>query len=204
MANRANPYEAAFEAYLQHFGIPYVAVDEAKRTLRIAGQSLKSLDFIVAAGNGSGWLVDVKGRRFPGGGHHKRYWTNWSTLEDLRGLAEWERLFGQQFCGLFAFAYLVTGPRLPLEPARLFPFQDRLYAFFGLPLAQYAAAARGISPRWGTVAVPARLFRSMARPIDEFLNPFASPRSSSDDQPASEVFAAPIIASMASSPAVVA
>ena len=64
--NRDNHYEAAFEEYLRARQVPYVAVDEARRTL--AGDaSLKSLDFIVSSSSGRSWLVDVKGRRFPSG-----------------------------------------------------------------------------------------------------------------------------------------
>ena len=33
MANRDNHYEAAFEAYLRSRGVPYIAVDEARRSL---------------------------------------------------------------------------------------------------------------------------------------------------------------------------
>lgn len=44
VANRDNHYEAAFEDYLRARGIPYVAVDEAKRSLLSSGASIKSLD----------------------------------------------------------------------------------------------------------------------------------------------------------------
>ena len=43
MANRDNHYEAAFEVFLRGRGIPYVAVDEAKRSLLSGGGSIKSL-----------------------------------------------------------------------------------------------------------------------------------------------------------------
>lgn len=67
MTKRENHYEAAFEAYLRRRETPYVAVDETRRALW-GGGSLKSLDFLVARPGGSGgWLVDVKGRRFPSG-----------------------------------------------------------------------------------------------------------------------------------------
>ncbi|HEX3726437.1 MAG TPA: HYExAFE family protein, partial [Pirellulales bacterium] len=107
MANRDNHYEAAFEAYLRQRKIPYVAVDEAKRACWAEG-SIKSLDFIVSSRTGSSWLVDVKGRRFPSG-EQKQYWKNWSTRDDLVSLAQWVRLFGEQFGGLFVFAYNVVG-----------------------------------------------------------------------------------------------
>ncbi len=35
MANRDNHYEAAFEEFLRSRGVPYVAVNEAKRSVRI-------------------------------------------------------------------------------------------------------------------------------------------------------------------------
>jgi len=47
MVKRENHYEAAFEAYLRQQRLPYVAVDEAKRS-RLSDRSLKSLDFIVS------------------------------------------------------------------------------------------------------------------------------------------------------------
>ena len=48
MANRDNHYEAAFEAYLRARGVPYVAVDEARRSVLADSSSIKSLDFIVS------------------------------------------------------------------------------------------------------------------------------------------------------------
>ncbi len=66
MANRDNHYEAAFEQYLRERGVPYVAVDEARRSL-LGGTSLKSLDFIVSpAGGNPGWLTS-KAADFPRG-----------------------------------------------------------------------------------------------------------------------------------------
>ena len=54
MVKRNNHYEAAFEAYLRACRVPYVAVDEAKRSLLAGGDSVKSLDFIVTGLNGLG------------------------------------------------------------------------------------------------------------------------------------------------------
>jgi len=51
MAKRDNHYEAAFEAYLRDRRLPYVAVDEAKRS-RLSDGSLKSLDFLVSPNSG--------------------------------------------------------------------------------------------------------------------------------------------------------
>lgn len=166
MANRENHYEAAFEEYLRRQCIPYVAVDEAKRS-RLCEGSIKSLDFIVSPPGGRSWLVDVKGRRFPSG-QQKQYWKNWSTRDDLVSLAQWERLFGEQFGSLFVFAYNVIGDRAPLPPERLFEFRGGLYGFVGIRVVEYTRYARPISPRWDTLAMPAGRFRQFAAPVERF------------------------------------
>ena len=169
MANRDNHYESAFEEYLRVHGLPYVAVDEGRRILAGDGQSLKNLDFIVSVPGGPSWLIDVKGRRFPSGCRHRQYWKNWSTRDDLDGLARWEAIFGPGFRAMFVFAYQIVGDRAPLPAAQLFAFRDRLYGFVAAPLADYAPAARLISPRWQTVAMSAGSFRQIARPLDDLL-----------------------------------
>jgi hypothetical protein len=169
MANRDNHYEAAFEEFLRSRCVPYVAVDEAKRSLLADGQSIKSLDFIVSAPGRTTWLVDVKGRRFPSGDVQKQYWKNWSTRDDLRSLAQWEELFGPTFSGMFVFAYDVLGDRSPLPAEELFAYRGSLYGFIAVPLADYAAHARPISPRWDTWALSAGDFRRFARPLDALL-----------------------------------
>lgn len=171
MVNRDNHYEAAFEAYLRGLQVPYVAVDELKRSLTSDGQSIKNLDFIVAAPVGVSWLVDVKGRRFPSGDRQPHYWKNWSTADDLRSLARWETLFGGSFTGLFVFAYNIVGDRAPLPAERLFEYREALYGFVAVRLADYASLARPISPAWETVAMPTAEFRRLARPVEEFLLP---------------------------------
>ncbi len=167
MANRDNHYEAAFEQYLRQRRVPYVAVDEAKRSL-LDDASIKSLDFIVSAPRGRSWLVDVKGRRFPSG-QQKQYWKNWSTRDDLWSLAQWERIFGERFQGLFVFAYDILGDRAPLPVDQLFSFRGGLYGFVGIRLQQYSYHARQISPKWDTVAMPTGRFRELAQPLAALL-----------------------------------
>ena len=174
MANRDNHYEAAFEQYLRKRGVPYVAVDEARRSL-LGVTSIKSLDFIVSPAAGPSWLVDVKGRRFPSGDEQKQYWKNWSTRDDLTSLAHWERLFGPQFGGLFVFAYNIVGDRAPLAREELFEFRGGIYAFIAVRLGDYARWARPISPRWDTLAMPAAPFRELAIPFHWLLRQGAPP-----------------------------
>lgn len=167
MAKRGNHYEAAFEALLRAQRVPYVAVDEARRAVMADGRSLKSLDFLVAPRGEITWLVDVKGRRFPSGEEHLQYWKNWSTLDDLHSLAEWEVLFGPGFRGLFVFAFQIVGPRLPVAEEFLVSFRGERYAFLGIALSDYQQACYVLSPQWQTVAVSARRFRALSRPVQE-------------------------------------
>ncbi len=171
MANRDNHYESAFEEYLRGHRVPYVAVDEARRSLLCDGASIKSLDFIVSAPGGTTWLVDVKGRRFPSGDTTTQYWKNWSTHDDLRSLGQWEHLFCETFRGLFVFAYDVLGDRSPLPEAQLFEHRGSLYGFVAIRLSDYAAHAHQISPKWDTVAMPTADFRRLAQPLEELLRP---------------------------------
>lgn len=168
MANRTNIYEAAFEQFLRDRCVPYVAVDESKRSL-LADASLKNLDYVVSATGGGTWLVDVKGRRFPSG-EQKQYWRNWSTCDDLRSLAQWEGLFGPRSQALFVFAYKVVGQRAPLPAESLYAYRGVLFGFVGIRLAEYVPHARLISPKWQTVALSTRRFRQLAEPFERFLN----------------------------------
>lgn len=172
MAKRDNPYEAAFENFLRARNVPYVAVDEARRTLT-PDASLKSLDFIVSSRSGVNLLVDVKGRRFPSGGERpggqRRYWKNWSKLEDLHSLLEWENVFGEGFRSVFVFAYDVTGAKAPVPNDQMFRCRDAWYGFVAIGRAQYAAHAKPISKSWDTVAMPVGLFQRLAVPLVSLL-----------------------------------
>jgi hypothetical protein len=174
MANRDNHYEAAFEEFLRARRLPYVAVDEARRSV-VAEGSLKSLDFIVSPPGQVSWLVDVKGRRFPSGDEHHQYWRNWSTRDDLRSLAAWQNHFGAGFSPFLVFAYHVVGRRSPLPSEQLFLFRGEHYGFLAVRLADYVPHARPLSASWDTVAMPTAMFRRAARPLDDWLQAAALP-----------------------------
>ena len=169
--DRHNPYEAAFEAYLNEKGLCYVGVDEKKRS-SLDNVPVKNLDFIVLGARGTRLLIDVKGRRFPGGAapRERRVWENWTTQEDIHGLDSWGRLFGAGYVALFVFMYRIgahplAGGHRPLELA-------------GGALSAAGGFRRGLSPahalrspRWGTVHLAGSTFRSLARPFSYFSQP---------------------------------
>jgi hypothetical protein len=167
--DRSNHYEAAFEAYLRASRLSYVAVDEARRT-ELDDEPIKSLDFIVSTRDAR-LLVDVKGRRFPGGPEDRprRTWENWSTREDLDALARWEECFAG-YLGLLVFVYHVLPVvDLPLgTPDQLF-WRGRRYLIRAVPADEYRQAMRVRSPRWGTVHLSHTSFRELVRPFRDFV-----------------------------------
>ncbi len=169
MAKRSNHYELAFEAYLRKHRIAYVAVNEQRRSLTAHG-SLKNLDFIVSPSDSVSLLIDVKGRQFPSGNHHKQYWKNWSTWDDLQSMARWQNKMGRSSCALLVFAYELVGERSPVEPDQLYEFRGRWYAFLAVRIADYIQFSRPLSARWQTVAMPTRLFRQAAFPFADILD----------------------------------
>jgi len=171
--NRDNHYEAAFEAFLLARGVAFVAVDEARRTL-LGGADVKSVDFIVVGPSDARLVVDVKGRRFPGGSADRpvKSWQNWSTGEDVDGLGRWAGVLGPGFRGVLAFVYQILPPfSLPPDTPDVFPFRDATYLMRGVTVGDYRAAMRPRSRRWGTVDLPAETFRRVVRPFSDFLAP---------------------------------
>ena len=112
---------------------------------------VKSLDFIVFGADGARLLVDVKGRRFPGGpdGKPRRVWECWSTRDDIDGLERWAELLRRRLPG-------PAGLRLP-HPARrsscrddtadLWTWRGRRYLLRAVDVDDYRQHMRVRSPR---------------------------------------------------------
>jgi len=170
MAIRSNHYDLAFEEYLRKDRVPYVVVDEKRRSL-LKHESLKSMDFIVYSAARENLLVDVKGRRFPSGNSRSgRKWENWATQDDLRSLKTWETIFGHGFRAILVFAYEVVDPRFVSLFEEAFEFRQRIYSFFGVGLGDYAQRMKVRSASWETVSISSRAFRELRQPIRRFLD----------------------------------
>ncbi|HEX3357795.1 MAG TPA: HYExAFE family protein [Tepidisphaeraceae bacterium] len=165
MADRNVHYEAAFEAYLRHRGIPYVAVDEAKKAL-FSNAKLKSFDFVVYNKTGPNLLVDVKGRQMRDSSASRTFQT-WATQRDVEDLMQWEQVFGDGFKAVLTFIYWIETPLSP-QPG-MFEHRDRWYLLMAIDLAEYRNHMRRRSVKWETVALPAEDFRQLARPIESWL-----------------------------------
>ncbi len=169
--NRDNHYEAAFDAYLRMRGVTVVAVDESRRTF-LDAESVKSPDFLVVGPRDARLVVDVKGRRFPGGSeeHPRKIWHNWCEREDVDALDRWAERFGPGFQGALAFVYhILPFVQLPTDTPDLFAFRDRTYLMRGVSVADYRLTMKTRSPRWRTVHLSTAAFRNVVKPFSWFL-----------------------------------
>jgi len=164
--DRSNPYEAAFEIFLKEQGLCYVAVDETRRAV-LGDVPVKNLDFIILGPTGAKLLVDVKGRRFPGGPPEKpRYvWESWATQDDVDGLTHWQALFGADYLPLFVFMYRVM-PTVTLDDTPdIWRHKEDVFLFRAVPLDDYRRHLRVRSPKWRTVNLAKGKFEEIARPF---------------------------------------
>ncbi len=188
MAQRRFHYEQAFEHYLRACRAPYIAVDEARKSLLptaavasitgneceagdaagMPGGAIKSFDFVVYAEDRN-LLIDVKGRMF-GSANAKllesnRRFESWVTNEDVDGLTAWERLFGEPFQAVFVFLYCLRQQPPDALFEEVFEFGGKFYAMREIALSTYRELMEPRSRRWGTVHVPTALFQQHSRPF---------------------------------------
>lgn len=173
MARRSVHYEAALEDCLRGRGVPYVAVDEAKKAL-FGRAAIKSFDFVIYSDAGPNLLVDVKGRKFPAAAPGQkcarpRTWENWATRDDVESLFRWQGVFGSEFYPLLVFAYWLQGPPGGGPFEDVYVFRERHYAFLAIPLERYVALARPRSAKWRTISVPSAAFVKEIRPLSHWL-----------------------------------
>lgn len=167
VAQRRFHYEQAFEHYLRANRIPYVAVDEAKKSLIPLGHgsgSIKSFDFVVYAADRN-LLVDVKGRMYGSGARRGGGFESWVTLDDVEGLKHWRTLFGPGFEAIFVFAYCLRQQPPDALFEEVFAYGSRWYALREVPLEAYYQAMKRRSSKWRTVYIPAETFRKISRPF---------------------------------------
>ncbi len=169
MAQRRFHYEVAFEHYLRANGIPYVAVDEAKRALhgRSAPSGLKSFDFVVYSESGANLLVDVKGRKHSG--KTGRAFQNWVTRDDVKCLRQWSGIFGDGFDAAFVFLFWCDAQPPDALFHEVFAYNERWYAVLTVRLEDYVRHMRDRSAKWDTVSLPARAFDTVSRPLQTLL-----------------------------------
>lgn len=165
--DRGNQYESAFEEYLRDRALPYIAVDETRRAT-LGDGPVKSLDFIVYGVLGSRLLIDVKGRKFPGGTPEKPKltWECWSTREDVDGLTRWAEIFGPAYEPAFVFMYkLAPTITVASDTPDLWAWRGERYILRAVLVEEYKQAMRVRSPKWGTVGLPKAAYNAIVKPL---------------------------------------
>jgi len=184
MGQRRHHYEHAFERYLRDTRIPYISVNEAKKSLLPGGarlttrdletpdaapKKLKNFDFVVY-GQGANLLVEIKGRRLPAirlkdGTPAKPRMESWVTLDDIDALSRWRTLFGPEFEAVFVFVYWCDD----VPPDGLFvetiSDRGRWYTLRAITLDAYVGAMKVRSPRWRTMNLSAADFFELSTPF---------------------------------------
>lgn len=182
MGQRRHHYERAFAAMLRTLRVPFVSVNEAKRTLlpgadagrSDAAKSLKNFDFVLY-GPGTNLLVDVKGRRLaPAARASARAKTvrrgvprleSWVSEEDVRSILAWNALFGPDFEAAFVFFYSSDEPPAGDVFDETFRFEGRWYAPKLISAADYAKWMKPRSARWRTVDLEHAAFEEFSGPL---------------------------------------
>ena len=130
------------------------------------GSNLKSFDFVVYRPEGTNLLVDVKGRKLS---PKNASLQNWVTREDIDDLRQWQEIFGDGFAAVFLFMYHwpERAETSPLNEMML--HQEKWYGMLAISVEDYREFMKPRSEVWGTVHLPAKEFRRMAKPIEEWL-----------------------------------
>lgn len=178
MAQRRHHYERGLESYLRARRVPYVAVNEAKKTLLPGGaaptthdgsgrRALKGFDFVIY-GEDTNLLIEAKGRRLPrlrrkDGTPAKARLQSWVTREDVEALRTWGGLFGAGYEPAFVFVYWCDDAPPDGLFSEVFEHEGRWYTLRTLSLEDYETHMRTRSPKWGTVDLPSAAYERLWR-----------------------------------------
>lgn len=192
-----NHYERAAAAWLRTGGHAFVPVHERQRAYLgsadpDAASTVKSPDFLLLGASGTSYVVDVKGRRHPGGTLSPRgnnddrvafpgpwrqadqkgnrasgTWESWVTLDDLDGLSRWSGRLGPGWEGMFLFAYWLDASFYAPDGPDLIHQDGKRYLFRCALLSEFRCHMRVRSNSWGTVDLPARAARQVVKPLGE-------------------------------------
>jgi hypothetical protein len=164
-----NHYERAFESWLRDNGIQYLVVDQQKRAA-FSKRKIKSFDFLFYAPDLGAYLAEIKGRKFTG-----ETFTafgslpNWVTVDDIRGLERWIKIFGKRYQGLFIFVYNLENIDVDTDGREIFEFDHKRYVFIAVKLSDYRRGRTIRSKKWKTVHLSAEFYKNCAINPDELI-----------------------------------
>ena len=164
-----NHYEKAFESWLNDNGIQYLLVDQQKRTA-FSKSKIKSFDFLFYTPDSKAYIAEVKGRKFSG----KTFTAfgslaNWVTIDDVKGLENWVKIFGGNYSGLFIFVYNPENIDIDSDGREIYECRDKRYVFAAVTLDDYKKGAGIRSEKWETVHLSAEYYKNCAIRPEELI-----------------------------------
>ena len=116
------------------------------------------------------FVAEVKGRKLKGSSFAKlTNLSNWATMDDVKGLRQWQRIFGNKYVPVFVFVYTLEMIDVESDGRKIYDFGDNRYVFFAIGLDDYRSNMTLRSPKWRTVNLPAKAFRSCAISLEGLL-----------------------------------
>ena len=164
-----NHYERAFANWLIDNQIQYIAVDEQKRAA-LGRSKIKSFDYLIYPPAEPIIVAEVKGRKFKGTSFAKLTGFDcWVTADDIEGLSQWQKIFGQTHQAAFIFAYKIEQVDVDFDGREIYEFDAGRYIFFCIKLEDYRRHMKLRSQKWKTVTLPAEKFRRSAVQMQNLL-----------------------------------
>jgi len=162
-------YEKAFENWLKDNRFRYTPIDQQKR-FAFSKSKIKSFDFIFYTSDSTAYIAEIKGRKFSG----KTFVAfgslpNWATVDDVRGLGNWVKIFNNKYQGLFVFVYDLENIDVDTDGREVFEFNNKRYVFIAVRLEDYKKGASLRSRKWQTVHLNAEFYKNCALNLNELV-----------------------------------
>ncbi len=164
-----NHYEKAFENWLIDNRIKFTAIDQSKRAA-FGKVKLKSFDFLLYRKDKPVIIAEVKGRIFKGTSFEQlRRFECWVLADDVEGLLQWQKVFGDGHEAYFIFAYNIENIDVDFDGKGVYELAERRYVFTAIRLDDYRRFMKLRSPKWRTVTLGAEDFRRCAIELEQLL-----------------------------------
>jgi len=169
MTTSTNKYEHVLENWLRENRVQSVPIDQHQRGL-LSRERIKTFDFLIYPPGSPAVIAEVKGRLYKGTDLTEL--TNlqcWVTMEDIRGMSQWQEALGDEVQAAFIFIYRFENIDVETAGRQFYDFGGNRYMLFAVTLDNYMEFMTPRSPKWQTVTLPAAKFRELAMPLRKFL-----------------------------------
>lgn len=174
MVKRWFHQELAFEQFLRKSNLLYLAIDEAKRPLKID----KNFDFLLFTPS-KVYAIDVKGKQLPYIGGSGFLWETWIHPSDVTGLRQWEdafrHYFGCEIQSLIVYVYWIRQREFMknFDDKSLFKYKGKTYGAKAITISdfeKYKKIRRGFPSEPQEWQLPREQAKELLQNISSFLS----------------------------------